>query len=305
MDFQFMYVNGMPETMIPGAIYFDDATHAVYIAKSESEKVAFAGIMDAVFSGNTLTLTKADGSKVAVNLTSIIGNAIAGKMDIGEEGDSSTEQTYFGLKALVNEIASKVYRPMGSKTIAEIKALTGVKIGDVYNVTDTGVLNDIQVKAGDNVAALKTGAGNQTGMWDNLAGIIDTSNLVPVTRKVNGKVLSSDVTLTGEDITVGGSGNHATKTVEEAIGALEEQIVEAAGGGVQSVGGQNGAITLDTSNANNGEVKFSMDGKKIKGAVNGLKDAAFHEADDFEPAGALTQAKKYVNEKFAWSEWPA
>ena len=59
-----MYVNGMPETMIPGAIYFDDATHAVYIAKSESEKVAFAGIMDAVFSGNTLTLTKADGSKV-------------------------------------------------------------------------------------------------------------------------------------------------------------------------------------------------------------------------------------------------
>lgn len=63
---------------------------------------------------------------------------------------------------------SSVYRYKGTKTVAEINALTGQVIGDVYNVSDSGTLNagNIQVRAGDNVAW--TGSA-----WDKLAEDID------------------------------------------------------------------------------------------------------------------------------------
>ena len=65
---------------------------------------------------------------------------------------------------------SSVFKYKGTKTVAEINALSNIQVGDVYNVSDSGTLNagNIQVRAGDNVAW--TGS-----TWDKLAEDIDWS----------------------------------------------------------------------------------------------------------------------------------
>ena len=63
---------------------------------------------------------------------------------------------------------SNVYKIKGSKTVAELNALTGQQVGDVYNLLDSGTLDDgnIQVFTGDNVVWLGSA-------WDKLGTEID------------------------------------------------------------------------------------------------------------------------------------
>lgn len=63
---------------------------------------------------------------------------------------------------------------------------------------------------------------------------------------------------------------------------------------VISFGGAKGAISVDTENADQGHVKFTMDGSTLKGAVNGLGTAAFKASTEFDAAGAATTAKNEV-----------
>ena len=48
-----------------------------------------------------------------------------------------------------------------SYTHLALTALTGVVIGDVYNVVAAGTLNGEAFEAGSNFVAIKAGAGNQ------------------------------------------------------------------------------------------------------------------------------------------------
>lgn len=83
-----------------------------------------------------------------------------------------TSNTHATTKAYVDthiaNAISNVYKIKGSKTVAELNALTGQSVGDVYNVTDSGILNagNIQVFAGDNVVWLGSA-------WDKLGTEID------------------------------------------------------------------------------------------------------------------------------------
>lgn len=70
----------------------------------------------------------------------------------------------------ISNAISNVYKIKGSKTVAEINALTGMVAGDVYNVTDSGTitLGNLQVFTGDNI--VWTGSA-----WDKLGAEIDWS----------------------------------------------------------------------------------------------------------------------------------
>lgn len=278
-----------------------------------------------------------------------------------------------------NKVASavgSVYKMKGSvNDAAALTALTGVVIGDTYNVIAAGTLNEEAFEAGSNFVAVKAGAGNQTGMWDKLGGTVDLSSYaksadvqkntsaiavlngtgagsvtlsiseaiegleyvdspktnelvsavnqtggvvsvtrralietdiptlaiskisgldsalagkVPTTRTVNSKPLSANVVLAGADILVGGDGTYSKSDLQAAIKAMDGRITSAASG-VQSFGGQIGAITVDTANTTNGQVKFSMSSKQLKGTVNGLKSAAYTESDAY---ATFTQGTK-------------
>jgi len=83
-----------------------------------------------------------------------------------------TSNTHATTKAYVDtkvaNAISNVYKIKGSKSVAELNALTGQSVGDVYNLTDSGTLNagNIQVFTGDNVVWLGSA-------WDKLGTEID------------------------------------------------------------------------------------------------------------------------------------
>lgn len=368
--------------------YTDEAkSSAISSAKSYTDTeigkipaaIVYKGDGTTVTQSGTSTVTFAVGeipqSKVTSLTTDLAAKATTTALNaVKATADAAAPQaTTYTKEEVDNKVASavgSVYKMKGSvDAAAALTALTGVAIGDVYNVVAAGTLNGEAFEAGSNFVAIKAGAGSQTGMWDKLGGTIDLSayaksadvantyatktavtseistkigtldkadtavagevvsavsetdgiitvsrralvaddiptlatskisgldtalnGKVPTTRTVNSKPLSANVVLAGADILVGGDGTYSESDLQAAIEAMDGRITSAAASGVQSFGGQTGAITVDTANTTNGQVKFSMSGKQLKGTVNGLKSAAYAEKETFATSTQGTKA---------------
>lgn len=345
--------------------------------------IVYKGDGTTVTQSGTSTVTFAVGeipqSKVTSLTTDLAAKATTTALDeVKATADAAAPQaTTYTKEEVDNKVASavgSVYKMKGSVDDASaLTALTGVVIGDVYNVVAAGTLNGEAFEAGSNFVAIKAGAGSQTGMWDKLGGTIDLSayaksadvantyatktavtseistkigtldkadtavagevvsavsetdgiitvsrralvaddiptlatskisgldtalnGKVPTTRTVNSKPLSANVVLAGADILVGGDGTYSESDLQAAIEAMDGRITSAAASGVQSFGGQTGAITVDTANTTNGQVKFSMSSKQLKGTVNGLKSAAYTESSAYATSAQGTKADSAI-----------
>lgn len=368
--------------------YTDEAkSSAISSAKSYTDTeiskipaaIVYKGDGTTVTQSGTSTVTFAVGeipqSKVTSLTTDLAAKATITALNaVKATADAAAPQaTTYTKEEVDNKVASavgSVYKMKGSVDDATaLTALTGVVIGDVYNVVAAGTLNGEAFEAGSNFVAIKAGAGTQTGMWDKLGGTIDLSayaksadvantyatktavtseintkigtldkadtavtgqvvsavsetdgiitvsrralvvadiptlatskisgldtalnGKVPTTRTVNSKPLSANVVLAGADILVGGDGTYGEDDLQTAIEAMDSRITSAVASGVQSFGGQTGAITVDTANTTNGQVKFSMSSKQLKGSVNGLKSAAYTESSAYATAAQGTKA---------------
>lgn len=335
---------------IPAAIVYkgDDTT----VTQSGTSTVTFA--VGKIPQSKVTSLT----TDLAAKATTTALNAVKATAEA-----AAPQATTYTKEEVDNKVASavgSVYKMKGSvDDVAALTALTGVVIGDVYNVVAAGTLNEEAFEAGSNFVAIKAGAGTQTGMWDKLGGTIDLSayatkiavtseintkiealdkadtavtgqvvsavsetdgiitvsrralvvadiptlatskisgldtalnGKVPTTRTVNSKPLSANVVLAGADILVGGDGTYGEDDLQTAIKAMDSRITSVAASGVQSFGGQTGAITVDTANTTNGQVKFSMSSKQLKGTVNGLKSAAYTESSAYATSAQGTKA---------------
>lgn len=335
---------------IPAAIVYkgDDTT----VTQSGTSTVTFA--VGEIPQSKVTSLT----TDLAAKATTTALNAVKATAEA-----AAPQATTYTKKEVDNKVASavgSVYKMKGSvDDVAALTALTGVVIGDVYNVVAAGTLNEEAFEAGSNFVAIKAGAGTQTGMWDKLGGTIDLSayatktavtseinakigtldkadtavtgqvvsavsetdgiitvsrralvvadiptlaitkisglntalnGKVPTTRTVNSKPLSANVVLAGADILVGGDGTYGEDDLQTAIKAMDSRITSVAASGVQSFGGQTGAITVDTANTTDGQVKFSMSSKQLKGTVNGLKSAAYTESSAYATSAQGTKA---------------
>lgn len=329
-------------------------------------------------SGTTSTVTFAVGTipqnKVTNLTTDLADKATTAALDAvkATANAAAPQATTYTKKEVDDKVASavgSVYKMKGSVDDASaLTALTGVVIGDVYNVVAAGTLNGEAFEAGSNFVAIRAGAGSQTEMWDKLGGTInlsayakkaevptltafnsltttvdgkvtananitagtkckitydakglvtaganleesdiptlDTSKIsglgtaldrkVPTTRTVNSKPLSDNVVLAGADILVGGDGTYSESDLQAAIEAMDGRITSVAASGVQSFGGQTGAITVDTANTNDGQVKFSMSSEQLKGTVNGLKSAAYTESSAYATSAQGTKADSAI-----------
>lgn len=352
---------------IPAAIvYRADGTTITQSRDSGDSTVTFAvgTIEQSKVSGLTAVL-EAKATTTALNAVKATAEAAA------------PQATTYTKEEVDNKVASavgSVYKMKGSVDDASaLTALTGVVIGDVYNVVAAGTLNGEAFEAGSNFVAIKAGAGSQTGMWDKLGGTIDLSayaksadvantyatktavtseistkigtldktdtavagqvvsavsetdgiitvsrralvagdiptlatskisgldtalnGKVPTTRTVNSKPLSANVVLAGADILVGGDGTYGENDLQTAIEAMDSRITSAVASRVQSFGGQTGAITVDTANTTNGQVKFSMSSKQLKGTVNGLKSAAYTESSAYATSAQGAKADSAI-----------
>lgn len=371
--------------------YTDEAkSSAISSAKSYTDTeiskipaaIVYKGDGTTVTQSGTSTVTFAVGeipqSKVTSLTTDLAAKATTTALNaVKATADAAAPQaTTYTKKEVDDKVASavgSVYKMKGSvDDAAALTALTGVVIGDVYNVVAAGTLNGEAFEAGSNFVAIKAGAGSQTGMWDKLGGTIDLSayaksadvqkntsaiavlngtgagsvalsisnaiegleyvdspktnelvsavnqtggvvsvtrralietdiptlatskisgldsalaGKVPTTRKVNNKALSSDIVLGTDDISVSsqtGSGFEGM-TLTDVLDEIDT-FQQSDNNRVTSFSGQTGAITVDTTNVTNGQVKFSMSGKQLKGTVNGLKSAAYTESSAYAKA---------------------
>lgn len=90
--------------------------------------------------------------------------------------DKTDIKTYVDSK--VGNVAGSVYRPKGSVTAAQLKALTSAAVGDVYNVSDALTLGSKTYPAGSNVACIKAFSSAVTPdetYWDVFGGFVDLS----------------------------------------------------------------------------------------------------------------------------------
>lgn len=329
---------------------------AAIVYKADGTTVTQSGTTEVTFAVGTIPQSKVTNltTDLAAKATVTALNAVKATADAA--APQATTYTKTEVDTKVSAAIGSVYRMKGSvDDAAALQALTGVVIGDTYNVIAAGTLNGEAFEAGSNFVAVKAGAGNQTGMWDKLGGTVDLSayakkaevpsltafnslsttvngkvtanaritagtkckitydakglvtagadltasdiptlatskisgldsalsGKVPTTRTINSKPLSANVVLAGADILVGGDGTYSESDLQAAIEAMDGRITSAAASGVQSFGGQTGAITVDTANTTNGQVKFSMSGKQLKGTVNGLKSAAYTESSAY------------------------
>lgn len=337
---------------------------AAIVYKGDDKTVTQSGTSTVTFAVGEIPQSKVTSltTDLAAKATTTALNAVKATADA-----AAPQATTYTKKEVDDKVASavgSVYKMKGSvDNAAALTALTGVVIGDVYNVATAGTLNGEAFEAGSNFVAIKAGAGNQIGMWDKLGGTIDLSayatkttvtseistkigtldktdtavagqvvsavsetdgiitvsrralvagdiptlaiskisgldtalnGKVPTTRTVNSKPLSANVVLAGADILVGGDGTYGENDLQTAIEAMDSRITSAAAGGVQSFGGQTGAITVDTANTTNGQVKFSMSSKQLKGTVNGLKSAAYTESSAYATSAQGAKADSAI-----------
>lgn len=347
---------------------------AAIVYKGDGTTVTQSGDTTVTFSVGTISQDKVSGLTTALSDKATITALNAVKATAEAAAPQATTYTKEEVDNKVASAVGSVYKMKGSVDDASaLTALTGVVIGDVYNVVAAGTLNGEAFEAGSNFVAIKAGAGNQEGMWDKLGGTIDLSayarsadvantyatktavtseiatkigtldkadtavegqvvsavsetdgiitvsrralvaddiptlatskisgldtalnGKVPTTRTVNSKPLSANVVLAGADILVGGDGTYSESDLQAAIEAMDGRITSAAASGVQSFEGQTGAITVDTANTTNGQVKFSMSSKQLKGTVNGLKSAAYTESSAYATSAQGAKADSAI-----------
>lgn len=355
---------------------------AAIVYKGDGTTVTQSGTSTVTFAVGEIPQSKVTSltTDLAAKATTTALNAV--KATAEAAAPQATTYTKIEVDNKVASAVGSVYKMKGSvDDAAALTALTGVVIGDTYNVIAAGTLNGEAFEAGSNFVAVNAGAGNQTGMWDKLGGTVDLSSYaksadvqkntsaiavlngtgagsvtlsiseaiegleyvdspktnelvsavnqtggvvsvtrralietdiptlatskisgldsalagkVPTTRTVNSKPLSTNVVLAGADILVGGDGTYSESDLQAAIEAMDGRITSAAASGVQSFGGQTGAITVDTANTTNGQVKFSMSSKQLKGTVNGLKSAAYTESSAYATSAQGTKADSAI-----------
>lgn len=354
---------------------------AAIVYKGDGTTVTQSGTSTVTFAVGEIPQSKVTSltTDLATKATTTALNAV--KATAEAAAPQATTYTKIEVDKKVASAVGSVYKTKGSVDDASaLTALTGVVIGDVYNVVAAGTLNGEAFEAGSNFVAVKAGAGNQTGIWDKLGGTVDLSSYaksadvqkntsaiavlngtgagsvtlsiseaiegleyvdspktnelvsavnqtggvvsvtrralietdiptlatskisgldsalagkVPTTRTVNSKPLSANVVLAGADILVGGDGTYSKSDLQAAIEAMDGRITSAASG-VQSFGGRTGAITVDTANTTDGQVKFSMSSKQLKGTVNGLKSAAYTESSAYATSAQGTKADSAI-----------
>ena len=192
-------------------------------------------------SGTTINLTPS----VTTSTVSSNGSGLTTASDVKTYVDSA-----------VNTAVSSALKYKGSCEYAELPEEPAT--GDVWNVTDAhdnvpagtnyawngeswdALAGSVDLSPYLTISSASSTYATKSELTSSLAGkantehtheIADVTNLqstlnakVPNTRTVNGKALSANVIIGGGDIVVGGEGNYAEDTVQEAIDALKTAV---------------------------------------------------------------------------------
>lgn len=244
--------------------------------------------------GDTYVTLSVSGTKVTAKVS------LASDVNSNEDKLVTAEQVKTYVDNSINTSLGAVYTVKGTKTsIDEVLAIADATIGNVWNVETAFELNGKPYPAGTNVVCIEAttgGTGNET-KWDALGGTIDLTpylklvdadkKYVPQTRTINNKALSANVTLTGNDLTVGGKGSHSDDTIDTAIETLYTDV---AGKMNKLSASATNKIIVGGASAN--DVKSSGTSINSTAAFSGTANVI--STDD--------KVKTYIDGKFVWAE---
>lgn len=155
-------------------------------------------------------------------------------------GEHAANKTYVDNQ--ISTAIASAYKVKGSCTYEElVKKTSGNTVGDVWNVTTS---NGKDVGNPDYVPAGTNYVWSDENKWDPLGGTIDLSTY------------ATSSTVAG---------------VADRVTALENKTSKV----VNTFGGEDGTITVDTSQKTNGHVKFTMSEKNLTATVVGINNAAY------------------------------
>ena len=227
-------------------------------------------------------------------------DALGGTVDLTPYETTAHASATYETKVTVTALAGRVSTVEGQvATKAEQSAVDTLSDEVDANTAAIGVLNgagegSVSKKVSDAIAAEVERADAAYDTKGSAASVKTTVD----NYTVNGLKVSTNPTLSGDNVAL--SSNYSVADsytapaigdkVDVAIGKLAKGIADASAAGVQSFGGQTGAITVDTTNSTNGAVKFAMSGKNLTGTVNGLKSAAYTDSSAYATAAQGAKA---------------
>lgn len=233
----------------------------IYGAKNYADQ-AIANLDSSATGENThvnVTVTQTDGKITAVSV---------------EESDIASAVTLAEVKATVDTFFA------GADMDAE----------QVEAYRDT--LKELQTYMNEDAAAASTMANNISKNKSEIDKLANTKiNGVGFVKNADGTLSSTNIALTGADLRIAGytkgsaSDLAATDTINDALGKLEARVDAAAAGGVQSVNGKTGSITIAEGTTNG---TISVGDADV--AVHGLGTAAYKAEGDFATAAQGAKA---------------
>lgn len=192
---------------------------AAIVYKADGTTITQSGDSTVTFTVGTIAQNKVTGLESALASKASTTDLNAVKATAEAAAPQATTYTKTEVDNKVSAAVGSVYKMKGSVDDATaLQALTGVAIGDTYNVIAAGSLNGEPFEAGSNFVAIKAGAGNQEGMWDKLGGTIDLSAYARSADVAN--TYATKTAVTSEIATKIG-------TLDKADTAVEGQVVSA------------------------------------------------------------------------------
>lgn len=285
-----------PASPVQGAIWFNTTDKTIQIYTGTTWEKYAGNLKDATWSEGTLTITKHDGSSIALDFSdmasaSAMSVELAKKLNIGTTSDTSTTTSYYGLKKYTDEqVAAKNVSAISNST----DYITASATNNTVTIAATTKLTEAVAKA---EAALP--AENQ------VVKSVDTTAARGINLSITDGTL--DVTVTPGTVSFMNAsvveGGAVYTAIESAKTTLNDEIKKAK----TTVAKANNAthIEIATSSAADGHTIYTINENDIASAqtLNEVKskvDAFFEGADISETANiykdTLKELQTYITE---------
>lgn len=171
-----------------------NGTLKLTVGETATDNIAVTGLGSAAYTESTAYATAAQGTK-ADNAMPKAGGTFTGAITVQAPTAEMNPATKQYVDTAINTVKQFEYQ-----VVDELPPASQATMGKIYLVAHSHNPNDGQPDSYDEFITVLSGS---TYKWERIGNTdIDLSGYVPTTRKINGKALTSDITLGAADVGV-------------------------------------------------------------------------------------------------------
>ena len=171
-----------------------NGTLKLTVGETATDNIAVTGLGSAAYTESTAYATAAQGTK-ADNAMPKAGGTFTGAITVQAPTAEMNPATKQYVDTAINTVKQFEYQ-----VVDELPTASQATMGKIYLVAHSHNPNDGQPDSYDEFITVLSGS---TYKWERIGNTdIDLSGYVPTTRKINGKALTSDITLGAADVGV-------------------------------------------------------------------------------------------------------